>query len=327
MGDGEAAGHQAASASCPASKKSFGVTLPSVCSTIRARISGRGTRAPERYLVTDTGFTPMRSANSEVDRRLSERNDASFIVKEHTKLVLESNTNLELVFPKPVSYQFGMGLRELREAEGLTQTQLAEAVGTSQPQINRLENGDRKLTKEWAERLAPVLKTTPQKLLFSEGAEVPAPEPSSARIAPEADQLEVGERDIPIMGTTVGGNDGEFYLNGDPVDYVRRMPGIARRKNVFGVYIQNTSMSPRYEPGDLVYASPSPPARPGDDILIELAPMEGERAGPSYIKRLVRRSGTRVVCQQFNPAGEVEYDTRHIKQIYRIIPMAELAGF
>ncbi|MCH4542745.1 helix-turn-helix domain-containing protein [Ochrobactrum sp. A-1] len=57
-------------------------------------------------------------------------------------------------------------IRRLREKKQLSQAQLAEMAGTSQPQIKRLEDGARKLTKEWAERLAPHLETTAEGLLF-----------------------------------------------------------------------------------------------------------------------------------------------------------------
>ncbi|WP_254475375.1 helix-turn-helix domain-containing protein [Bartonella sp. B1098] len=58
-------------------------------------------------------------------------------------------------------------LKFFRQKVGLTSKELAELAGTSQPQIFRLENGQRKLTKEWAIRLAPHLKITPKQLLFS----------------------------------------------------------------------------------------------------------------------------------------------------------------
>lgn len=60
-------------------------------------------------------------------------------------------------------------LRELRTELGLSQQALAERVGTSQPQIKRLEDGTRKLTKEWAERLAPALQTNAESLMFGRG--------------------------------------------------------------------------------------------------------------------------------------------------------------
>lgn len=43
---------------------------------------------------------------------------------------------------------------------------LGALAGTSQQQIERLEKGGRKLTKEWAERLAPHLGVTPESLIF-----------------------------------------------------------------------------------------------------------------------------------------------------------------
>lgn len=60
-------------------------------------------------------------------------------------------------------------LRKIREKLGLTQSELATLVGTSQPQILRLEKATRKLTKEWAEKLAPALHTTPEALMFGSG--------------------------------------------------------------------------------------------------------------------------------------------------------------
>ncbi|MCY6381047.1 XRE family transcriptional regulator [Hoeflea prorocentri] len=57
-------------------------------------------------------------------------------------------------------------IRSLREAKGLTQARLAELAQTSQPQIRRLEAGERQLTKDWAMRLAPHLDISPSELMF-----------------------------------------------------------------------------------------------------------------------------------------------------------------
>ncbi|MCF7672469.1 helix-turn-helix domain-containing protein [Bacillus subtilis] len=82
----------------------------------------------------------------------------------------EKNTNMvfddRLYFP----YNVRMSqLKRLREKTGLTQKELGALAGTSQPQIKRLEDGDRTLTKQWAERLAPHLNTTAEALLFPKG--------------------------------------------------------------------------------------------------------------------------------------------------------------
>ena len=53
-----------------------------------------------------------------------------------------------------------------RERAGYSEAALADKARTTQPQIHRLEHGDRKLTREWAERLAPCLGISAEDLLF-----------------------------------------------------------------------------------------------------------------------------------------------------------------
>ena len=52
-------------------------------------------------------------------------------------------------------------LARFRAARGLTQAGLARLAGTTQAQIGRLENGQRRLTIEWIQRLAPALGLSP----------------------------------------------------------------------------------------------------------------------------------------------------------------------
>jgi len=56
-------------------------------------------------------------------------------------------------------------LRSLRLKRGFSQMELAKLAETSQPQIDRLEKGERRLTRKWAERLAPHLGTDADELL------------------------------------------------------------------------------------------------------------------------------------------------------------------
>jgi len=69
-------------------------------------------------------------------------------------------------------------LKKYRLEKGLTQTELAKRVGTSQAQIYRLENSERKLTVEWAERLAKALSTSARFLLFGDTSARAMPAPN-----------------------------------------------------------------------------------------------------------------------------------------------------
>ncbi len=62
-------------------------------------------------------------------------------------------------------------LRAWREHRGLTQTRLAEMVGTTGAVISLLESGDRGLSDKWLRKLAPVLGTRPGHLLEVDPAE------------------------------------------------------------------------------------------------------------------------------------------------------------
>lgn len=56
-------------------------------------------------------------------------------------------------------------LRAWREFRGMTQGELAEAVGTNANMIGYLESGERGLSAKWLRRLAPALRTQPGFLL------------------------------------------------------------------------------------------------------------------------------------------------------------------
>lgn len=56
-------------------------------------------------------------------------------------------------------------LRAWRDFRGMTQDELAAAVGTNQNMIAYLETGERGLSAKWLRRLAPALRTQPGFLL------------------------------------------------------------------------------------------------------------------------------------------------------------------
>lgn len=62
------------------------------------------------------------------------------------------------------------GIKAVRESLGISQPELARRTRTSRQQIARLEDGQRKLTKEWAVTIGEALQCSPADLMFPEHA-------------------------------------------------------------------------------------------------------------------------------------------------------------
>lgn len=247
-------------------------------------------------------------------------------------------------------------IKELRRLRGLTQDGLGKRVGTGRSQIVKLERGERRLTVEWMRRLARALDCHPADLLAKEPeaersgqsgqdqirtlpelehspSGIHEAEPGFAPQAGEAAPAQVSVpaaanlmRDVEVRGVAVGGNESCFEFNGEVVDRVRRPPGIAGASNVFAIYVVGQSMSPRFEEGELVFVHPGRPATSGCDVIVELHGYDGD-PGQCYIKRLVKRTPTRTVLQQFNPArDDIAFDNDNIRAMYRILTASELLG-
>lgn len=65
-------------------------------------------------------------------------------------------------------------LQAWRLFRGLSQSELAERVGTNQNMIGYLESGDRGLSAKWLRKLAPALDTTPGMILEHDPRELDA---------------------------------------------------------------------------------------------------------------------------------------------------------
>src|ERR1700730_6214776 len=104
-------------------------------------------------------------------------------------------------------------IRDYDQAARLSMQALADRAGTSAPQINKLEKGERKLTVDWMVRLRRALNVDPKDLLVLEPMDGPSPDadgtsprrlyqlPSSLN----ATAVELGRPDLPILGRAQGG--------------------------------------------------------------------------------------------------------------------------
>lgn len=72
----------------------------------------------------------------------------------------------------------------------------------------------------------------------------------------------IGERDLPVFGTSQGGK-GAVIVTSDPVDWVARPQPLARVKDAYGIIITEDSMAPELRSGDIALVNPHLPPRAG----------------------------------------------------------------
>lgn len=70
----------------------------------------------------------------------------------------------------------GNGIARLRKIKGLSQDELAEAIGTTRNALGKLERGDRRLNMDWIEKIAAKMGVEPYEILITEGSPVLAPQ-------------------------------------------------------------------------------------------------------------------------------------------------------
>lgn len=212
--------------------------------------------------------------------------------------------------------KIGNNIASLREAKGMTQKELAEAISTSPMQMSRLERGIRDLRPHWIRALCEALDCTPDQLL---GYETPTlvdgshPKDPSITIPPVGAEFAAGPRNLPIVGNARGGDQAFFLDNGEVQGMAHRPAQLIGVPNAFACYMTGDSMEPRFEEGELLYVNPIKPPRPGHYVLIELKDHQ------AYVKRLIRRTADKVIVEQFNPRKELSYPTEDIRHIYRVV--------
>jgi len=186
-----------------------------------------------------------------------------------------------------------------------------------------------------AERLATALATRgidpAEVLAMARTAEIPSANgvPFKMEGAPDITM----PNDVPVYGTALGSDEmiqGEAIeqttLNrAETVTYFRRPPILDRRADVYGLFVQGASMSPRFEPGEAVFVEGKRPPRIGDDVVVYLVDGDDKDLPTSVlIKRLVRRTSAFIELRQFNPDLTFTLDVARIFQVHRVIPFGEL---
>lgn len=201
-------------------------------------------------------------------------------------------------------------LKGARMAAGLSQEKLAEMAGTSQPQILKLEKGERKMTLDWAVRLAPHLGVHPSELLSLEGFT-----PDFVAVSPDGNTV-IGEvkrhsgrgykkspieassvpRQMPVRAAARGGVDQEMFLEDGPIDWVTIPDYLKNARDPYGIWVVGESMMPRFRPAQILHINPFKPPMAGAGVVVV------KKSKAVLIKEFVRHTlDGDLVLREYNP--------------------------
>lgn len=192
----------------------------------------------------------------------------------------------------------------LRKKVGMSQTKLADAVGTSLNMLGKLERGHRNLTTSWLEKIAGALDVEPSQLIAS-GERAPVRQWSGSDPRPDlmppagggADTVEITSLDLSLSmgpGTLI-----EEFVEAEPVQFDLRL-------------IQSITRTPsdRLRLVKGIGDSMEPTLRTGDRVLVDineraLARINGvywiDHLGTHGIKRLRAAGRTSIMVISDNP--------------------------
>ena len=169
----------------------------------------------------------------------------------------------------------------------------------------------------FSESPGPALEPAPRATRYP-GAFVP-----DLKDLPPASTMPV---DVPVYGTAVGGVDADFEMNGEVIDRVRRPAGLTNARNAFALYVVGTSMSPRYDEGDLIFVHPGRPPVTGSDVVVELYAKDEFGRPKALLKTYRGKTPTMLVLAQLNPAQDIQIPLEEVKQVLRVLRTNELLG-
>lgn len=164
-------------------------------------------------------------------------------------------------------------------------------------------------------KIAQGLATTPEALMGSSAAPR-APMPPAGALP----------YDVPVMGTAAGSHiRGAFQLTPGPVDIVRRPPALMGARDLYALYVEGTSMEPRFHPGDLIYVHPRKPPRVNDPVVVQCFDGSDDEIA-AMVGIFLKWTPTHLHIAKYNPQSEVQILRETVKAVHKVLSTNELFG-
>lgn len=180
----------------------------------------------------------------------------------------------------------GDQIKQRRIARGFSQEALADAAGTTQSTIDRIEKGQYKRMPSKLPQIAQLLGLRLRDLDFD-----------AADAVVEQRPLLPGH-DFPIYASAEGG-PGEIIRSTEPVDWAPRPYPLERVRDAYGLLITGDSMWPEYQAGETALVDPHLPLI-GDAVYIFYTERPDGEARAT-IKKLRKHTPELWHVSQWNP--------------------------
>lgn len=95
--------------------------------------------------------------------------------------------------------------------------------------------------------------------------------------------------------------------------FVPMHPNQLHSREAFALEVADVSMSPRYEPGEIIYVAPNRWPRSGQDCVVVTTEAEG------LLKRFVRREDDKIILYQLNPEQNLELELVNVSAIHAVV--------
>ena len=219
-------------------------------------------------------------------------------------------------------------LQETMERAGLTQAALARKASAfgesvSQQVVQHLTSGRNTNSKSLVP-IAKALDVSVEWLMTGEGGHF-AVKGGAANLrvgkAPARDARD--QERVPVLGMAECGADGWSLWNGDIIDTIPRPMNLAGAPKAYAVYIVGDSMEPRYYAGEIAHVHPGKPVTIGAFVLVQIRPDHDGETPKAVVKRLVKRSATKLTLEQYNPPKKFELKADDIVSIHRVVGSGE----
>lgn len=224
----------------------------------------------------------------------------------------------------------GERIAQARLAKGLTQLQLAEKLGVSRVAVTQWET-DTHSPVARLDQLAKELGIAFDWLRTGNGPMRAAPPQDASLGLADQDMSKARPinypdnktRDLPVVGTAMGGPNGYFEMQGSIIEHVWRPPHLTAVTHAFALYVAGHSMSPRYDEGELIYCRPGKHPRPGNYVVIEMHQESDGAPIMATIGRYKRQAGGGIEIEKLNPPSVQKVPSAKIKRIHIIAGTGE----